>query len=387
MINLATIFSGIGAPEFALHRLGVSHRTVLACDNGDVPLLGDVDIGNVKKLIRSLSSFEEEKAFVDELYEKHSRKHNYVKDTYLLNYSKQEPDVASHYFLDVMLLNGLPLRNKVDLFIGGSPCQSFSSVGAQKGFNDSRGDLFFEFCRLVDEIRPKVFIYENVNGIRGSKKNRDSGVWKTMAARFNELPYKWWMDSLNAKDFGIPQVRNRIFVVGFLDEAYMNAFRAPSVVSPCPYKMSDFLITHVKEGGFSFSKSKDSRGGLVLLQEPGQEQERFILTPAVKKYVLTPGTKNWSTKIETDREIARTLLSTMGNHHRAGVDNYVTTAKGDLRALSPRECLRLMGFTDDFEMRVSVPNQYRQIGNSMVVDVVMALLKSVFATGVFGQLN
>ena len=383
MIRLATLFSGIGAPEFALRRLGVKYKTVLACDNGDVSLDDDVDLVAAKKATEAMETFEEEKAYVDALYKEHSRKHNFVKDTYLLNYSKDEPNIESRYFLNVALLNGKPLRGKVDILVGGSPCQSFSAVGAQRGFSDSRGNLFFEFCRLVEEIRPKVFIYENVNGIRGSKKNRDAGVWKIMNDRFDQLPYHYWADTLNAKDYGIPQVRNRIFVVGFLDEEIFDRFRAPGIVDPCPYTMKDFLISSTKEGGCTFVKKGPRKGEIVLSREPGDEQEKYILSKAVKKYVLTPGTKNWRTKIETDKDIARTLLSTMGNHHRAGVDNYVTTSKGELRSLSPRECLRLMGFTDDFEMQVSKPQQYRQIGNSMVVDVMMALFKAIFETEAF----
>lgn len=74
----------------------------------------------------------------------------------------------------------------------------------------------------------------------------------------------------------------------------------------------------------------------------------------------------------------------MGNHHRAGVDNYVTI-NGELRALSERECLRLMGFTDDFKIVVNKGNMYKQAGNSMVVDVLMALYKSIYKTGVFSD--
>ena len=116
--------------------------------------------------------------------------------------------------------------------------------------------------------------------------------------------------------------------------------------------------------------------GLIYSKVPGIIDEKYYLTPAVLKYVLIPGTKNWATHIETDRKIARTLLSTMGNHHRAGVDNYVTV-DGRLRVLSERECLRLMGFTDDFKIVVSMPQMYKQAGNSMVVDVLMGLLSEL----------
>ena len=80
MIRLATLFSGIGAPEFAMRRLGVKYQTVLACDNGDVPLDSNLDLAQIKKAIFEMRTFEEEKRFVDELYLEHSRKHNFVKE-------------------------------------------------------------------------------------------------------------------------------------------------------------------------------------------------------------------------------------------------------------------------------------------------------------------
>ena len=115
----------------------------------------------------------------------------------------------------------------------------------------------------------------------------------------------------------------------------------------------------------------------MLFKNPCQTPSEYILTPAVKKYVMCEGTGNYKTHIEIDRPIARTLLSTMGNHHRAGVDNYVTDKSGNVRALTERECLRLMGFTDDFKIVVSKAQAYKQIGNSMVVDVLMALIKEI----------
>ncbi len=99
----------------------------------------------------------------------------------------------------------------------------------------------------------------------------------------------------------------------------------------------------------------------------------------VKKYVLTPGTKNFKTSTETDLEVARPLLQSMHKMHRAGVDNYVTH-KGRIRKLTPRECLRLMGFKDSFKIVVSDTSMYQQAGNSIVVDVLIALLKQLDIT-------
>jgi DNA (cytosine-5)-methyltransferase 1 len=99
----------------------------------------------------------------------------------------------------------------------------------------------------------------------------------------------------------------------------------------------------------------------------------------VRKYVLTPGTKTWKTSTSVDLDIARTVLSTMGNRHRAGVDNYMTDKGGEskLRMLTEREALRLMGFPDSFKIVVSRAQMYKQAGNSIVVDVMIAIMKEI----------
>lgn len=363
-LKLATVFSGIGAPEWALNRLGIKYETILACDNGEVQL-NDVNADTELEKIRQFGSFDAAKNYVDDLYKRHTRSTNFVKKSYLANYGL---DKEGRYYLDVCMLDGHQLKGEVDLFIGGSPCQSFSTVGFQEGLNDPRGLLFNQFVRLVEEIKPKVFIYENVNGIRSKKNIRN---WEMMWRNMSGLGYQTWTGTLNARDFGIPQIRNRLFVVGFFNRNIdISGFR-PKTKNLVGF-MQDFLIESTSEGGLSY----DHNGDLVFSKVPGVIDKKYFLTPAVKRYVLTPGTKNWRTKIETDKPIARTLLSTMGNHHRAGVDNYVTT-NGELRALSERECLRLMGFTDDFKIVVSKPQMYKQAGNSMVVDVIMAIIKEI----------
>ena len=114
-------------------------------------------------------------------------------------------------------------------------------------------------------------------------------------------------------------------------------------------------------------------------------EEKYYLSEKVKKYVLSPGTKNFRTSTETDLEIARPLLQSMHKMHRAGVDNYVTH-KGRIRKLTPRECLRLMGFKDSFRIVCADLQIYRQAGNSIVVDVLIALLKQMDITQ-YGEEN
>ena len=109
-------------------------------------------------------------------------------------------------------------------------------------------------------------------------------------------------------------------------------------------------------------------------------EEKYYLSDKVKKYVLAGGTKNFKTGTKTDLNIARPLLTTMHKMHRAGVDNYVTHHKGRIRKLTPRECLRLIGVTNDFNIKVSDTEIYRQAGNSMIVDGLIAVLKQMEIT-------
>ena len=146
--------------------------------------------------------------------------------------------------------------------------------------------------------------------------------------------------------------------------------------------MQDFLEDNCAAGHFTYDKTT---GELIVKKVPGKPDKKFTLTPAVQKYVLAGGTSNYKTSTETDLKIARTLMKMMTQHHRAGVDNYITVSKKPLvlRQLSDREALRLMGYPDDFKIAVSSMQTLRQAGNSIVVDVMMAIVKQIINTGVF----
>lgn len=362
-LRLATIFSGIGAVEHALERLGLQTQLVFACD-------------------------------IDP----------HVKKSYFANYDIDE----ERWYNDVCTIDGRPYRHGVDLFVGGSPCQSFSLVGKRRGFEDTRGTLFYEFARLVKEIQPKVFIYENVRGLM----NHDGGrTFQIVKATFDELGYQYCYQVLNAKDYGIPQNRERIFIVGFRDGA--KDFHFPEAV-PLMHRMQDFLQDYTQskyylnEKGVKFVTSTKNRskrytqinGEVALCQKANQQynwhgdfvfepverpafdefifdvqdvEEKYYLSDKVREYVLSSGTKGFKTSVQTDLEVARPLLQSMHKMHRAGVDNYVTHT-GRIRKLTPRECLRLMGFRDSFRQVVSDTQLYRQAGNSIVVDVLIAIL-------------
>jgi len=353
MLKLATAFSGIGAVEHALKRMRVKHELIFACDNDP-----------------------------------------YVKKSFFENNNIGN----SRWFDLVQNIDGKKFTGKVDLFVGGTPCQSFSMVGKRRGFKDARGTLFYEFARLVDEMKPKAFIFENVKGLL----SHDSGkTWEVIENTFKELGYTYYPKVLNAKDYGIPQNRERLFVVGFRKK---RSFNFPDSAE-LKLTMHDLLedVTESKyylpEKGIKFvtdQKNIDKRytqinGKIALCQKANQQfnwhgdfvfepagkvAEKYFLSDKVAKYVLATGTKKFYSRPETDLDVARPLLATMAKMHRAGVDNYITR-DGRIRKLTPRECLRLMGFDDSFKITVSDTQMYKQAGNSIVVNVLMAILRNM----------
>jgi DNA (cytosine-5)-methyltransferase 1 len=353
-IKLATVFSGIGAIEQAFKRLKLPHSIVFACDND-----------------------------------------KFVKQSYLSNYYVSE----ENWFNDIHNIDGKIFKNKIDILVGGSPCQSFSMVGKRKGLEDFRGLLVYEFMRLIKEIKPTVFIFENVKGLL----SHDSGkTWEVLSAAFVNLGYSIHQNVLNSKDFGIPQNRERLFVVGFKKR---RSFEFPKPI-PLEIVMQDLLEDVVEdkyflpEKGIKFvtdtknlnKKYTQINGTVALCQKANQQfnwhgdfvasgsadMNKYYLSDSVKNYVLATGTKDFYSKPKTDLEVARPLLSTMSKMHRAGVDNYITRGE-HLRKLTPRECLRLMGFPDDFKIVVSDTQMYKQAGNSIVVDVLINILLSIYA--------
>lgn len=409
-MKLATVFSGIGAIEQALHRMGIDYEIVFACDNGDVELnlldgdeLEDYtilkkqrskkllkkqeDIDRLEKLGEKENQIAEEirsqiqlmpnkidkKKYVDELYKKRSRQTNFVKTAYLANYGHLIN--IDDFHLDIRFLDANDYANDdIDLLVGGSPCQAFSAVGAQYGLSDTRGTLFYEFARIVKETQPRVFIYENVRGLT----THDNGhTWEVMKSVFkDDLNYRISEPQiLNASDYGIPQSRRRIFAIGIREDIKCADFIYPEPIQ-LKYTMQDFLEDNCAFGHFNYNPSN---GELIIEKVPGRPDKKFTLTPAVQKYVLAGGTSNYKTSTETDLPIARTLMKMMTQHHRAGVDNYITVSKEPLvlRQLSDREALRLMGFPDDFKIAVSSMQTLRQAGNSIVVDVLMAIVREI----------
>lgn len=361
-LQLATVFSGIGAIEFALKQLNIEYDVVFACDNGE----REIEYEHEKEFqhIKSLSTVDEKREYVEKLYSKKTRKTNFVQKSYLANYREC---CENRFFQDIKLLDGSDFKGKVDLLVGGSPCQSFSTVGFQKGLDDARGTLFYEYARLIKEIEPKVFIYENVRGLT----THDSGnTWEIIKGIFESLGYNVTFDILNACDFGIPQNRRRLFVVGTKIETGFDVKNVKKI--DLHLTMQDFLIENAKYGTCLREKTKIS----FTKKVSGITPDKYFLTPKLYAYVMKGGTKSFFQNPQIDLKIARTILKTMGNRHRAGIDNYVTV-NGKVRMLTEEEAHRLMGFTDEYNIVVSRNQAYKQAGNSIVVDVLIAILNDL----------
>lgn len=362
MIRLATVFSGIGSIEWALKKLGEKYKIVFACDNGERYLKEDFD--ELSKYTRGLDHFEV-KQFVDELYAKTGKK-NFVQETYMNNYEIE----IENFYQDIRFLDGSIYKGKIDLFVGGSPCQSFSISGHRAGLDDARGTLFYDFARLIKEIQPKVFIYENVPGML----SHDSGnTFRIITEIFNSLGYQWKMELLNSKNYGIPQNRNRLFIVGFRKDLKIHNFKFPQYIE-LRTKVKDFLEENIDKKYFHGEK------GFKWITMEKSLKKRVSINADISRTQAANQQFNWCGDM-IFRPIEFEKWAEDDERVYIGEFNGV---KGVARKLTPRECLRLMGYGDEFKIVVPDQQMYRQCGNSIVVNVLEEVTKEIIKTGVFG---
>lgn len=350
-LKLATVFSGIGAPEQALEKLGVNYDIVFACDNDEIELKESFE--QIKESFKE-SKYKDIKQYISDLYSS-TNKPKYVKQSYFANYDIDE----DRWYPDIRFLDEKKYKNKVDLFIGGSPCQSFSLMGKRAGLDDTRGTLFYEYARLIKEIEPKAFIYENVPGMLVHDKGN---TWKVIKEVFESLGYNVKYQVLNAKDYGIPQDRKRLFVVGIKDPNIEYEFPTPIKLETT---MFDYLEEHVEprhylgKKGFEFVTQNPSRAKVnqeIIRTQKANQQFNWNGDFVFEEY----------DKVKNNAEIMK----------RAYVGTF-EGKEGVIRQLSYRECMRLMGFSDNYKIVVPNVPAYRQAGNSIVVNVMEEILKEL----------
>lgn len=266
----------------------------------------------------------------------------YAAQTYQANYSS--PIILGD--LNEINLDEIP---SADVVIGGFPCQPFSSMGELKGFEDTRGTLFFRIVELIQNQierghKPKALVLENVRNLKHHDKGK---TFKVIKKTLMDLGYKVYDQVLNSSDYGVPQTRNRTFIVCFSNS----------------------------ETEFSYPKKAELTLTLQDLLEHDVDK-KYFLSDRILPTILSNGTGGYKAKSEIDLKIARPLCATMAKMHRACQDNYVTQ-NGRVRRLTPRECARLQGFSDDFIIPVSDTQAYKQFGNAVTANVSRAVALKV----------
>lgn len=251
-----------------------------------------------------------------------------------------------------------------DILLAGFPCQAFSIAGKKGGFSDTRGTLFFDVARIINEKRPFAFLLENVKGLTHHDKGK---TFKTIIEVLEkDLGYSVYYKLLNAKDFGVPQKRERIYIVGFKEDV---AFEFPK-----PIGLSKTVKDIMQENEVS-SKYYLSDVYLNTLKKHKQRH-------------LNKG-NGFGYEIVSHEGIANTIVvGGMGKERNLLYDDRLsdftpkTNIKGQInreyiRKMTPREWARLQGFPDSFKIPVSDAQAYKQFGNSVSVTVVNAIAKEM----------
>ena len=354
-MKVGTDFSGIGAPEMALKYMGIDFESVFACE--------------IDKYARK--SFEQ----------LHNPK-TFYKDITTRNHKEVE---------------------RLDLYVAGFPCQSFSMAGKRKGFDETRGTLFFNVADFIKQNQPKCFVLENVKGLISHDKGRTfqtivdvlSNGGGTQNGQISldvfkdGLGYHIYWQVLNTKHYGIPQNRERIFIVGFKE---FRNFSFPKKI-PLSIKLKDILQDVVDNKYFlsekmtkfvtntNFREAKPvSIDGIAPCQKVGGDVTCFELSKEVrtdeaKKKRKETGTNDFrDKKIEwRKQDYCNTITTSLTNDH------YIKQKK--IRRLTPLECWRLQGFKDNdfFKVKdVSDSQLYKQAGNSITVDVLIHLFRKIY---------
>lgn len=333
-----------------------------------------------------------------------------------------EGEVEFHDITKVRNEEWRQFRGKVDLICGGFPCQAFSIAGKRRGFLDeTRGTLFFEIARAAKEIKPPLLLLENVKGLLSHDKGR---TFRTILSTLDELGYDAEWQVLNSKDFGVPQNRERIFLIGHLrgrSERTIFPIRgeSPTVDSCKPkrlgninpsgrgngevYRIAIPVLTPDRakkrqngrrfktDGEPMFTLTSQDRHGIVIagrLPSARQQSGRVYSSNGLAPTLSTMQGGDQEPKIIQrargyNKGGTHQLSPTLSSHHWQE-NHFVSLPQSQrfrIRKLTPRECWRLQGFPDwafDKAQAVNSNSQlYKQAGNSVTVPVIEAIVKGL----------
>lgn len=319
MLRVLSLFSGIGAFEKALERLGIDHKVLAYCE-----------------------------------IDKHASK----------AYSIIHGIPESKNLIDVTKVDILDVDETVDLITYGFPCQDISIAGKQKGFIDEEGNctrsgLFFEALRIIDDYRPKFAIAENVKALTSKKFETE---FKIVLESLEEIGYNNYYAVLNAKDYGIPQNRERVFIVSIRKDI---------------------------DRGFTFPKPIPLSKTLSDIIESGSVDRDVSLCITARYGAAVPTTQKYRRRRYFGKSIFQLVYENTSREEQLSF--YKKDPYGDfdclgyVRPLSPRECFGLMGF--DFcdadkclSAGITEFECYKQAGNSIVVNVLEAIFTELGKT-------
>jgi len=241
-----------------------------------------------------------------------------------------------------------------DILLAGFPCQAFSIAGLRNGFNDTRGTLFFDVARILKAKKPQSFILENVKGLL----NHDGGrTFNTIVETLESLGYHISYQVLSAKDFGLPQNRQRVYIIGFTDKEKQSRFRFPLPMDK-ETKVGDILE--------NLDEVQLKRYMLSIEQWEYHKQRKIRNKENGKGFGFQLFTKN--------SQYTATLSA---RYYKDGSEIFIEVPERLPRRLTPRECARLQGFPENYKIVVSNTQAYKQFGNSVSVPVIKEVAKMV----------
>lgn len=348
MIKVGSDFSGVGAFNQALQRLGIPYNEVFACDMD-----------------------------------------KYARQTFMHNYG--EPN----YYPENVYDREIPTES-LDIYMTSPPCQAFSLAGKRKGEDDKRGILFYNSHEFIKVNNPRYFIFENVKGLLSDDNGITFSKWlqylggksvnglPTLFAHNEAVPYHIYRKVLNAKNYGIPQNRERVFIIGIRDDED-NTFSFPKEEFLTKrlrdvlendvdekYYLSDDQINSLLISKFEHSSRLHDVNKvsptLTTMQGGGQE-------PKIKVIQINPSKESGGKQpYQQNRIYDSNGISTTLCRDKADIN---ITQGYRIRKLTPRECFRLMDFPDTFTWPVSDTQAYKQAGNSICVGVLAKLISKL----------
>jgi DNA (cytosine-5)-methyltransferase 1 len=353
MLKVGSDFSGVGAFDQALKRLGVNYKTVFSCDMD-----------------------------------------KYARESYIENYGEPEYYPQNVYERDIP-------QESLDIYMTSPPCQSFSMAGKRKGKDSANGILFFNSHEFIQQNKPRFFIFENVKGLLSDDNGKTFQEWTNMLGGKSinglpvifpfekSVPYHIYWKVLNSKKHGVPQNRERVFIVGVRDDKDNN-FQFPKE-EHLYKKLKDVLEEDVNE---KYYLSKKLCNWIIKHREKRESKNNFPMdnngvSGCITSRIHKCGAEDPYIKIESKykKEIIQSIKQDVctcidasyykGFGVRQGKCRQVVKATSGIRRLTPRECFRLQDFPEDFKFVVSNTQLYKQAGNSITVGVLAKIISKL----------